>query len=165
MRECSHPQTCHVSRVTCHVSRVTCHVSRVRFFFFFFDKVVELIGGGSVINGATPSSFPTILTLPEQHFSVWLFLNPGNKILFLLKFNEARISEWNVYDQMLSRGWFDPQVVLPNLEASLSFDCIGHMILLCSKSTNKQNMIFYFSPSKLVELIQEPSASSLPTQL
>ena len=44
MRECSPPQTCHVSFVTCHL------------FFFFSDKVVELIGGGSVINGATPSS-------------------------------------------------------------------------------------------------------------
>ena len=85
MRECSPPQTCHVSHVTCHVSRVkchmshvTCHVSHVTFFFIFFlylfifffflfyffifyfyffsDKVVELISGGSVINGATPSS-------------------------------------------------------------------------------------------------------------
>ena len=35
--------------------------------------------------------------LPEQHFSVWLLYNPGDKILFLLKFNEARISEWNIY--------------------------------------------------------------------
>ena len=34
--------------------------------------------------------------LPKQHFSVWLFSNPGDKILFMLKFNEARISEWNV---------------------------------------------------------------------
>ena len=33
---------------------------------------------------------------PEQYFSVWLFSNPGDKILFLLKFNEARISEWNI---------------------------------------------------------------------
>ena len=46
--------------------------------------------------------FPAILThdyvgkLPEQHFSVWLFSNPGDNILFLLKFNEARISEWNI---------------------------------------------------------------------
>ena len=30
--------------------------------------------------------------LPEQHFSVWLFSNPGDKMLFLLKFNEVRIS-------------------------------------------------------------------------
>ena len=34
--------------------------------------------------------------LPEQHFRVWLFFNPGDKVLFLLKFNEARISEWNL---------------------------------------------------------------------
>ena len=71
--------TCHVSRVTCHVSRVTCHVSHVIFFFFFFGKsgevyrwrvcyqrglprlvllenykVVDLVGEGSVINGAYP---------------------------------------------------------------------------------------------------------------
>ena len=31
--------------------------------------------------------------LPEQHFSVWLFSNPGDKIVFLL-FDVARISEW-----------------------------------------------------------------------
>ena len=35
--------------------------------------------------------------LPEQHFSVCFFSNPGDKTLFLLKFNEARISEWNVW--------------------------------------------------------------------
>ena len=49
---------CHVSRVTCHVSHVTCHMSRFFFFFFFSflfsDKVVKLIGGGSVINGGLP---------------------------------------------------------------------------------------------------------------
>ena len=33
--------------------------------------------------------------LPYQNFSVWLFSNKGDTILFLLKFNEARISEWN----------------------------------------------------------------------
>ena len=50
---------CHVSRVTCHVSHVTCQLSHVFFFFFFLffkkmDKGVELVGGGSVINGAYP---------------------------------------------------------------------------------------------------------------
>ena len=52
--------TCHVSHVMCHVSRVTCHVSHVTcnfFSFFFSDKVVKLIGGGSVINGAYPVQF------------------------------------------------------------------------------------------------------------
>ena len=45
--------TCHVSHVMCHVSRVTCH----NLFFFFSDKVLKLIGGGSVINGAYPVQF------------------------------------------------------------------------------------------------------------
>ena len=35
--------------------------------------------------------------LSEQNFSVWLFFNQGDKILFLLKFHEARILEWNIY--------------------------------------------------------------------
>ena len=34
--------------------------------------------------------------LTKQHFSVWLFSNPGDNILFLLKFSEARISELNI---------------------------------------------------------------------
>ena len=34
--------------------------------------------------------------LPEQLFSVQLFSNPVDKISFLLKFNEVRISEWNI---------------------------------------------------------------------
>ena len=32
----------------CHMSCVTCHI-----LVFVFDKVVKLVGGGSVINGAT----------------------------------------------------------------------------------------------------------------
>jgi hypothetical protein len=44
----------HVSRVTCHMSRVTFHISRVTCHNFFFDKVVKLISGGSVINRAYP---------------------------------------------------------------------------------------------------------------
>ena len=35
--------------------------------------------------------------LTEQYFSVWLISDPGDKILFLLKFKEARISELNIY--------------------------------------------------------------------
>ena len=69
MRECLSNTICHVSIVTCHVSpvmchmsHVTCHLSHVKIFFFYiffnplniFDKVVELVGGGSVINGAYP---------------------------------------------------------------------------------------------------------------
>ena len=52
MRECSPSQnmshvTCHVSHVVCHMSLFTCHMSH-----FFPDKVVKLIGGGSVFKGA-----------------------------------------------------------------------------------------------------------------
>ena len=56
---------CHVSPVTCHVSPVTCHMSKNMLhvlnkenIYIYpsekFDKVVELVGGGSVINGAYP---------------------------------------------------------------------------------------------------------------
>ena len=59
---------CHVSRVTCHVSYVMCHLSHVKIYFLFIykkikkklnslkklDKVVELVGGGSVISRAYP---------------------------------------------------------------------------------------------------------------
>ena len=50
--------TCHVSRVTCHMSRVTSHIY---IFFFRGGKEVKLVGGGSVINGASPSSYNIIL--------------------------------------------------------------------------------------------------------
>ena len=49
-----------MSHVTCQVSHVRCQVSGVmnNFFLFFnsLDKVVELVHGLSVINGAYPSS-------------------------------------------------------------------------------------------------------------
>ena len=43
LRECSPPQTCHMSLVTCHVSRVTCHMSCVTCHFFssFFGQSGE----------------------------------------------------------------------------------------------------------------------------
>ena len=42
------------SHVKCHVSHVTCHLSHNTFQVFFFDKVVKLVSGESVINGAYP---------------------------------------------------------------------------------------------------------------
>ena len=57
MRECSTPNylshvLCQVSGVLCQMSCVRCHVSGVKLVsVFFFDKGVELVGGGSVING------------------------------------------------------------------------------------------------------------------
>ena len=43
---------CHMSSVMCHVSGVMCQVSGVVLFFSFLDKVVELVGEGSIINEA-----------------------------------------------------------------------------------------------------------------
>ena len=49
--------TSHMSRFTGHVSHVMCQMSRVMFSSSFSDKVLELIGGGSVINGVYPVLF------------------------------------------------------------------------------------------------------------
>ena len=66
LRECSPDTMCHVSCVTCHMSHITCHVSPVtcknkKNYVFIekkgrtkLDKGVELVGGGSVMNGAYP---------------------------------------------------------------------------------------------------------------
>ena len=54
----------HVSPVTCHVSPVTCHMLHVICIIIFFlikkkkmDKVLVLVIGGSVTNGAYPTKF------------------------------------------------------------------------------------------------------------
>ena len=62
LRKCSPPTLCHISYVTCHVSLVSCQVSGVTchmlriiiiiYFLLFLDKVLKLVGGGSVINRA-----------------------------------------------------------------------------------------------------------------
>ena len=54
----------HVSCVTCHMSHVTCHVSHDTIIFSSsLDKVVNLIGGGPVINGAYHVQFFGIFLL------------------------------------------------------------------------------------------------------
>ena len=49
---------CHVSCVKCQVSSVTCHISGVAchfcLLFFSLGEGLDLLGGGSVINGAYP---------------------------------------------------------------------------------------------------------------
>ena len=67
MRECSTSSMSQKSHVMCHISSVKCH----DFFFFSFslDKVVELMGGGYVIIGASLSSFYEFTLLyPFFHF-------------------------------------------------------------------------------------------------
>ena len=52
--------------VTCHVSHVTCHMSHVPLYLFFsLDKVVNLVGGGSVINRARLILTCAFSTLPS----------------------------------------------------------------------------------------------------
>ena len=53
------PTMCYISGVLCHVSCITCYVLHVNcnFSSFFSDKVVELVGEGSVINTAYPFQF------------------------------------------------------------------------------------------------------------
>ena len=77
---------CQVSGVTCHLSSVTCHLSfkffiRFQFQFFFnptntMDKVVELAGGGSVINRAYPVWFLSMDSgCTYQKIYIFMFLN------------------------------------------------------------------------------------------
>ena len=43
-----------------------------------------------------PDMYNYVGKLPKQHFNVWLFSNPGEKILILVEIFEAKVSEWNV---------------------------------------------------------------------
>ena len=54
--------TCHKSHVICHISHLTCHMSRIMYHmsyycYFWFDKVVMLVGGGFVISRAYRVNF------------------------------------------------------------------------------------------------------------
>ena len=60
----------HISPVSSHMSRVMCQLQKIYLYiyiiiiFFLSEKVVEQVGGGSVINEATPSSFVPIKFYP-----------------------------------------------------------------------------------------------------
>ena len=57
VRQCSPRSVCQVSHIMCHVSHVICHVSSVTchtFEFDFYYNLLQLVGGGSVLNGAYP---------------------------------------------------------------------------------------------------------------
>ena len=60
---------CHVFSVTCQVSGVMCNI------FFLFYNVVELVGGGSVINGTFPVYFLILLDFLEGEESKLVFVN------------------------------------------------------------------------------------------
>ena len=63
------------------MSRVSCHMSQVPCLFFLTDKVVKQVGGGSVISGATLSSFHRTLHL--DMLSIFYFLR--QHYIFLVK--------------------------------------------------------------------------------
>ena len=62
---------CHVSGVTCHVSHVRCHLKKKNY------NMVELVGGGSGINGAYPVYFLEKQTHADLRLIVGR-LNGGN---------------------------------------------------------------------------------------
>ena len=71
---------CHVSRVTCQVSQVNCHESCVtnpvpQYFVNFIYKVLELIGGGSLINRALLLFF-LLNCVDPQHLLFSAFSGP-----------------------------------------------------------------------------------------
>ena len=58
----------------CHMSHVTCHVSHVTIFFY---TVMKQVVGGSIVNGATPSSLLIILTEGREFFCLIFFSTYG----------------------------------------------------------------------------------------
>ena len=67
--------------------------------------------------------------LPEQHVSEWLFSNLGDKILFLLTFNEVRILELNIYypciRNLLYVCW-KTEVCLPHIRFTILIKFLGN---------------------------------------
>ena len=53
LREYSARTMCHMALVTCQMSRVKCKFFLLHI-FVFLDKVLELVQGGFVMNGAYP---------------------------------------------------------------------------------------------------------------
>ena len=60
-----------MSRVRGQVSGVTIYI----YVFVFLDKEAELVGGGSVINGASPSSFYVCYNIDTFLLKVLPFLS------------------------------------------------------------------------------------------
>ena len=78
---------CHMSRVTCKMSGVRCQVSLLFFFFLFYYKMVELVDGGSVINGAYPVIFFYIyIHFVEKQEALYFLLYNINKNIWKLYF-------------------------------------------------------------------------------
>ena len=75
---------CQMSGVKCHVSGVSCQVSGFRchafFCLSFLDKVVKLVGAGSVINGAY-----------HEYFWIMSYLVPNSNIFQIQAFTLPKV--------------------------------------------------------------------------
>ena len=76
-----------------------------------FNKILDLVPwiGEQLYTQIWIWYFPNIFDiydyvgkLPWEHFNLWLLSNPGEIFLFFMKFNEARISEWNLGNIIIS---------------------------------------------------------------
>ena len=79
--------------------------------------------------------------LPNQNFNARLFSNPGDKLLFLLKFDEGRISEWNI-TTLYSFIFLHQNVTLRRWPFSPCFDIESHRLCCTDLGHPKSRMIF-----------------------
>ena len=92
--------TCQVSHVRCQVSHVTCEMSL--FSIFFFYKEVELVGGGSVINGA----YPDILKVNFFERSQFCLLNTlRRKMAKIYKHAHKEGKNWQKKSVQWNNSW------------------------------------------------------------
>ena len=81
---------CHMLRVMCHMSGVMCQMSSVTLFSLFFsDKAVELVHGGSVINGVFAVQ---LIYLIKKNCKLVLKFKRTIKLLPKYKLNDRRLS-------------------------------------------------------------------------
>ena len=105
--------TCHLAPVMCHQSCFTCHMSTFLYLYILKNKldiVVELVGGGSVINGATLSSL-VILSPPSSQLVllIWVKLSE-NKYSGIIWFLVLEIIFG--WDGKLDRCRWLPKIIL-----------------------------------------------------
>ena len=110
---------CQVSGARCQVSRVTCQKSGVTHNFFLllfllFYKVLELVGRGSFINGASPVQFSwyvEVTTKIQAYFShyaqrgVWAALKrtfSGFFSFFFPEYLEEHYFGWIIYQYRIN---------------------------------------------------------------
>ena len=59
------------------------HMSLVTFCIYFVDKLVKVVGGGSVINGATPSSLINVTFFHVHDYALLFFYYYFDRTIFV----------------------------------------------------------------------------------